>query len=303
MRLLEMSAAAIEKKSVDNQWIDGKHAVSRRKDRLVRERSLLLLRNGIFHLAALMLSGIFVLTIPLIVLPLRVGWPVVRAYLRCILFLLKRICGLTFEIRGAEKMPAGPVLIASAHQSTWENLFFQIIFSNPAILMKEEILRYPLVGAIVRKNGHIPAHRSGDLQAIRQSFEDARRQAASGRSILIFPSGTRTGVEKAPPMRRGVAALYDQLRLPCVAVAHNSGLYWRNKSWLRYPGTIIVEILDPIPAGLDKKTFLDKLSGQLAEGTDRLLHKPEKPILMPRLSPQAEHLLGRMQAARQAGED
>jgi 1-acyl-sn-glycerol-3-phosphate acyltransferase len=293
---LEMSAITIKKKSVDNQWSDGRHGVSRRKDRLVRERSLLLLRNGIFYLASLMLSGVFVLATSLIVFPLWVGLPVMRAYLRGMLFLLKRICGLTFEVRGAEKMPEGPVLIASAHQSTWENLFFQIIFDNPAILIKEEILRYPLVGAIAKKNGHIPAHRSGDIEAIRRSFEDAKRQAASGRCILVFPSGTRSGVDKAPPMRRGVAALYEQLRLPCVPVVHNSGLYWRNKSWLRCPGTIVVEILDPIPVGLDKKTFLDTLSGQLAEGTSRLLHKPEKPALMPRLSPGAERLLGQMRA-------
>ncbi|MFU0507333.1 lysophospholipid acyltransferase family protein [Pseudaminobacter sp. NGMCC 1.201702] len=269
----------------------------------MRERSLLLLRNGIFYLAALMLSGVFALTIPLIVFPFQVGWPVVQAYLRCTLFLLKHVCGLTFEIRGAEKMPKGPVLIASAHQSTWENLFFQLIFGNPAMLMKEEILHYPLVGAIVRKSGHIPANRSGDLQAIRRSFEDAKRQASSGRSILIFPSGTRTGVDRKPPMRRGVAALYEQLGIPCVTVVHNSGLYWRNKSWLRNPGTIVVEILDPIPAGLDKKTFLDKLSGQLTDGANRLLHQPEKPLLMPRLSPRAQHLLTQMQAASKVGDN
>ena len=266
----------------------------------MRGRYLLLLRNGFFYLAALLLSGVFALAIPLIVLPLRVGWPVVRAYLYSILFLLKHICGLTFEIRGTQNMPCGPVLIAAAHQSTWENLFFHVIFDNPAMLMKEEILRYPLVGTIVKKNGHIPAHRSGDIQAIKLSFEEAKRQAKIGRSVLVFPTGTRTGTAQMPPIRRGVAALYDQLGLPCVAIVHNSGRFWQNKSWLRHAGTIIVEILEPIPTGLDKKAFLRKLTDQLADGTERLLHPPEKPLLMPILSSQAESIHAQMLATRRA---
>ncbi|CCF18306.1 putative 1-acyl-sn-glycerol-3-phosphate acyltransferase [Pseudorhizobium banfieldiae] len=267
------------------------------------DRLLLLFRNIIFYMAAMLLSVAFLLATPLIVLPLRVGWPVVKAYLHSILFLLKHICGLTFEVMGAPNMPAGPVLIAAAHQSTWENLFFQVIFDNPAILIKEEILRYPLVGAIVKKNAHIPAHRSGDVQAVKLSFEEARRQARAGRSILIFPSGTRSGTADMPPLRRGVCALYGRLELPCVPVAHNSGLYWQNKSWLRHPGRIIVEILEPIPAGLEKEVFLRQLTEQLVDGTDRLLHPADKPVLMPLLSPRARRIHAEMLPMEKAGRE
>lgn len=256
----------------------------------MRLRSLLLARNAVYYFLALVLSGLFALTIPLIIFPMKVGWPIVVAYLRSLLFLLKWICGLTFEVRGIEKLPPGPVLIASAHQTTWENLFFPLIFNNPAIMVKEELLGYLLVGAIARKNGHIPAHRSGDLEAIRQSFELARATAVNGRSILIFPTGTRTGTNKMPPLRRGVAALYHQLELPCVPVAHNSGLYWQNGSWLRRPGTIVVEILDPIPAGLDKKSFMQNLSDQLTATNHRLLSMADMPSSRSSPAVQAESL-------------
>jgi 1-acyl-sn-glycerol-3-phosphate acyltransferase len=268
----------------------------------MRSHGLLLLRNGTFYLCALAVSGLFALALPLIALPAplarQIGWPIVTAYLRSILFLLKQICGLTFTVSGADKIVSTrPVLIASAHQSTWENLFFQIIFPNPAIIIKEEILRYPIAGAISRKNGHIPAFRIGDIHKIKESFRQAELRAKEGRSILIFPAGTRTGTAPPPPLRRGVAALYERLRLPCVPVAHNSGCLWRNGSWLRLPGTIIVQVLDPIPAGLDKATFLEALTTRLNTATEQLLREGEEPVLMPRMSKRAARVFADIQKA------
>ena len=73
-----------------------------------------------------------------------------------------------------DRLRPGPVLIASAHQTTWENLFLPILLDNPAMIIEEEVFRYPLVGTISRKNGHIPAHRSGDIDKIRQSVAVAQ---------------------------------------------------------------------------------------------------------------------------------
>ena len=169
-----------------------------------RRISLLYLRNLAFYLAALAYCAPFLLLSPLAYLPLptRIVLPFVSAYLKGILFLLKWLVGLDYEVRHRERLPEGPVLFASAHQSTWENLFFQVLLGNPAILVKEEILSYPIVGNIALRNRHIPAYRGGRPDLVRQSLEDASRQAASGRSILIFPSGTRTGTRLHPPLRR-----------------------------------------------------------------------------------------------------
>ena len=198
-------------------------------------------------------------------------WFVVTFWLRGTLFLLKWVAGLDYEIRGRERLPAGPVLFASAHQSTWENLFFQLLLGNPAMIAKQEILGYPLVGNVARRNGHIAAYRGGEPALVRQSLEEARRQVEAGRSILIYPSGTRTGTRLNPPLRHGVAALYAMLDRPCVPVAHNSGAHWINGSWLRRPGTIIVEFGEPIAPGLPKKAFLDTLGERLGSATTRLL--------------------------------
>lgn len=238
---------------------------------MAQSRIDLILRNAAFYAAAGIVSAPFVLAAPLIVLAFdRFGMPVIRAYLRSILFLLKWICGLDYAVSGRVNLPAGPALIASAHQSTWENLFFIVIFDNPTFVVKEELLNYPLVGSIVRKNGYLPAYRTGDLEKIKQSFEAARREVATGRSILIYPTGTRTGTDAMPELKRGVAALYQTLGLPCVPVAHDSGRYWQHKSWLRHKGTIRVEILPALPQALEKREFLTTLAERLGAATDAM---------------------------------
>ena len=87
--------------------------------------------------------------------------------------------------------------------------------------------------------------------------------------MLIFPEGTRRAPGDPPDYKPGVAALYDALRLPVVPVALNSGLFWRRRSSSSIPGRIVVEFLEPIPPGLDRKAFMQEL-----EQRDRDRHRP-----------------------------
>jgi 1-acyl-sn-glycerol-3-phosphate acyltransferase len=83
-------------------------------------------------------------------------------------------------------------------------------------------------------------------------LRDAKDRAAQGREIVIFPEGTRRPPGAQPAYQPGFIALYEVLGLPCVPLALNSGLFWPRRSFLRYPGTIVVEILDPVPPGLPR---------------------------------------------------
>ena len=68
-----------------------------------------------------------------------------------------------------------------------------------------------------------------------------------------------------------MAAIYNDSGAPCVPVALNSGLFWARRSFLRRPGTVVVQYLDPIQPGLDKQTFLATLEARLEEATNKLI--------------------------------
>jgi 1-acyl-sn-glycerol-3-phosphate acyltransferase len=104
----------------------------------------------------------------------------------------------------------------------------------------------------------------------------ARQEIARGRQIVIFPEGTRRAPSAAPRYLPGIAYLYAETGLPCVPVALNSGLFWPRRSLWRYPGTVLVEALDPIPPGVDKRTFLRRLQGVIEEATARLVAEGQR---------------------------
>ena len=117
----------------------------------------------------------------------------------------------------------------------------------------------------------IPINRSAGAQAIPKMMRHARQAMKEGRQIIIFPEGTRRAVDAPPDYKYGVARIYDELKVPCVPIALNSGLFWPRRKFLRYPGTIIVEILDPIEPGLAAKDFLARLQAVIETATARLI--------------------------------
>ncbi len=200
---------------------------------------------------------------PLLFVPnRRMMAPFVLAYLRALAWLLRVICGIDHRIEGAENLPKAPFLLASRHESAWEVLFYPLFFDDPVAFAKREIFAYPLGGRIARRGGHIAIDRDGDLAGLRVAFERAREAVASGRNMLIFPSGTRH-VGGRDRIQSGVSALYDLLDVPCVPVVVDSGRCWPPDSWLKYPGTIRVRIGEPIAPGLDRRHFVEVLRQRL----------------------------------------
>src|SRR5439155_1414121 len=103
----------------------------------------------------------------------------------------------------------------------------------------------------------VPVDRGARAQALTTMTARVRRELKRGRQIVIFPEGTRRAPGAPPAYKYGVAHVYAETGVPCLPVALNSGVVWGRRSFKRYPGTVRVEILDPIPPGLDKDAFLD----------------------------------------------
>lgn len=229
-------------------------------------------RSLLFNVLFYVTTALFVvLGSPLLLGPRRWAMAALALHGRFELWLLKTIVGTKLEVRGAEKLPAGACLVASKHQSAWETFALIPLFRDPALLMKRELFWIPFHGWFSHKFDMIPVDRDKGPAALRRMLREAKKRAAAGREIIIFPEGTRRAPGAAPDYKTGVALLYESLGVPCVPVALNSGVFWPRRSLTRRPGTIVVEILDPIPPGLQKTAFMTRLEQAIEAASGRLL--------------------------------
>jgi 1-acyl-sn-glycerol-3-phosphate acyltransferase len=232
-----------------------------------------LLFNAVFYgwTALCCLAGL-----PLLLGP-RIGiYYLGRAWAHPIIAALKITCGLGYEVRGREHLPQGAVLIAAKHQSAWDTIIFSILLWDHCFVLKKELTRIPLFGWYLTRAGLIPVDRSGGAAALKKMVADAKKAAAAGRPIVIFPEGTRVAPDAHRPYHPGVAALYGQLDVPVVPCALNSGLFWGRRRFAKRPGTIVVEFLPPIAPGKPRKAFLTELE-QAIEGRSRALAQAGAP--------------------------
>jgi 1-acyl-sn-glycerol-3-phosphate acyltransferase len=206
--------------------------------------------------------------LPILLLPSRLTIKAANLWARLVLFGLKEIAGTGVEVRGRLDDPR--VLIAAKHFSMWETVALLALLPGPAIVLKRSLLSVPLYGWYCRKMRMIAIDREAGAKAIRLMHGEAKQALDEGRPVVIFPEGTRKKPGAPPDYKPGVAALYAQLHVPCVPVAHNSGLFWAG-GFFRKPGTIILEFLPPIPPGLSRRDFMTALESRIEEASNRLL--------------------------------
>ena len=229
-------------------------------------------RSILFHVLFYVTTTLFVvLGSPLLFMPRRWAMAALDFYARMELFFLKHIAGIDYEVRGLENIPQSACLVAAKHQSAWETFALISVFRDPTFLMKRELFWIPFHGWFSKKFGMIPVARDKGPTALRLMLRKAKKRAAEGREIIIFPEGTRRAPGSPPAYKTGVSLLYDALKVPCVPLALNSGLFWRRRDWRLRPGTIVVEILPPIPPGLRRAEFLPRLEQDIETASQHLL--------------------------------
>jgi 1-acyl-sn-glycerol-3-phosphate acyltransferase len=224
--------------------------------------------NALFYLSLVIY---LIIALPCFLMPYWVIVDFAKVWARTNLWLLATICDLHVEFSGVEKIPSGPLLIAAKHQSFLETFAVLPLFRRPAFIVKRELMWIPWFGWYMAKARMIPVDRGARRAALTRMTRRARDEVAHGRQIIIFPEGTRTIPGAPPAYKTGIAHLYAETGVPCLPVALNSGLFWGRRSFKRYPGTVRIAILDPIPAGLDKQTFLQRLEHDIETATARLM--------------------------------
>jgi 1-acyl-sn-glycerol-3-phosphate acyltransferase len=198
----------------------------------------------------------------------------VRVWAMGTLAMLRAICRLDHRVVGRENLSDRPVVIAAKHQSAWDTIVFLALLDRPAYVLKKELMQIPFYGWYTRRAGMISVDREAGGSALKQLMRQAEKTLGCGRSIVIFPQGTRVAPDADAPYQPGVVALYRHLNVPVVPVALNSGLFWRRRAFVRRPGTITLEFLPAIVPGLPKGEFAAVLRDRIEAASRRLIANP-----------------------------
>ncbi len=175
--------------------------------------------------------------------PLKTRHAMIRAFLSFYMKVLRFICHIDYQVEGLEHLPKGNVgVVLSKHQSTWETFFLPIIFHNPAVILKKELLWVPFFGWGLALAGPIAIDRSDKTSAMQQIIRKGKKNLEAGRWILVFPEGTRVPAGKVGHYKLGGARLAAATGYPVVPVAHNAGRFWPRRQFIKRPGTIRVVI-------------------------------------------------------------
>jgi 1-acyl-sn-glycerol-3-phosphate acyltransferase len=196
--------------------------------------------------------------------------PFTRFWSRSWLAMYRIICGVNYEVRGRENIPQGGCLLAMKHQSVWDTCALFAIFERPVYVLKSELMFIPFFGWALARLGCIPVKRGTGKSALDNMVRGTRIALAQAKQVVIFPEGTRTMLGQAANYKTGISHLYTALAVACIPVALNSGAFWPRRKFLRPPGTIVVEILTPIPAGVGRKEMFDLLVTKIESASERL---------------------------------
>lgn len=214
-------------------------------------------------------ATIAILITPLLLAPRRWTLRALDVWARGVIALLS-ICGIKVEVRGREHIPTGPALVAPKHQCMFD-VFAQFTWLPDAcFVLKKELMWIPFFGWYAQKARMIVVDRSGHAAALKKLVRDAADRFENDRQLIIFPEGTRGEPGVAGDYKPGIAALYRELNLPVHPVATNSGVHWPKHGFLRKPGVIVFEYLEPIPPGLKRAEFMRTLEERIETASLKL---------------------------------
>jgi 1-acyl-sn-glycerol-3-phosphate acyltransferase len=216
------------------------------------------IRSKLFDVALVLWTALFApaaVALALCGTPERAVRRTARAWARGTLRLLGWCVGLTYVEEGQENIPTEPCLIIADHQSTWETFAFLALMPDVAIVAKQELLGIPVFGWFLRNAPMILIDRESGTKAVRKMVDESRTALAGGRSVLIFPEGTRRSASAKIEFKRGIEILYTRLGCRVLPVSVNSGHFWAPDRPYKRSGTIWVNYLGTIEPGLGAAEF------------------------------------------------
>ncbi len=116
----------------------------------------------------------------------------------------------------------GPVVYVSNHMSTLETMILPttlLSFNEISIVLKDSLAKNPLVGAAFERLGCIGVTRTNARQDLQTVLAVGAERLKSGRSVLLFPEGTRQAKFSAKKFNSLGAKLAHRAGVPVVPIA------------------------------------------------------------------------------------
>ncbi|MEM7744624.1 MAG: lysophospholipid acyltransferase family protein [Pseudomonadota bacterium] len=224
------------------------------------------LRTRLFELTVLVWSlpfGVVILTyFQVRRVPAEVRWAL-RLWSSGFVWAARTICGVHYMLDGLDRVPDGPVVFVSNHQSYWESIAFTALFADINVITKSEAMDIPIFGWGLREAPMIPVFREQKGRNLRRIVKECRESLASGRSILLFPEGTRVKPGQTKPFLRGLGLLYASTNATIIPVVNNAGHCWTEGFQVKKPGHIIMRFCEPIVPGRDPAETATRLERTL----------------------------------------
>ncbi|MFQ5935079.1 MAG: lysophospholipid acyltransferase family protein [Acidiferrobacterales bacterium] len=240
---------------------------------------MLYLRSALFNatmgLSLLIYAPLSLLTF---LLPPLARYRFITQWSRFHVWLAWHLCGLHYRVEGRERLPPGPAIIMSKHQSTWETLAFQHIFPPVTWVLKRELMRVPLFGWALALLRPIAIERGTGRRAVEQVVKQGRERLAAGLWVLVFPEGTRMPPRTRGRYKMGGAVLASATGYPVVPVAHNAGSFWRRRGFVKLPGMIRV-VIGPVIES--KGRTAEEINARAGEWIEATMEQLESELEVP----------------------
>lgn len=233
---------------------------------------MVFIRSLIFLLLQIVITPLFTL-IAILTFPFHpiTRYRIISGWALTMLWLLRVVCGIRMEVRGADNIPRKPCLVLCKHQSAWETIALQKVFPPQVWVIKRELLWLPFFGWGLAMTSPVAIKRSEGREAIKQLLRQGKERLALGFCVVIFPEGTRIPFGQRGKYKIGGALLGVSSGVPIVPVAHNAGKLWGRQSFFKYPGVITMSIGTPIdPAGLKAEEINQRVEEWIETEVTRL---------------------------------
>ena len=235
---------------------------------------MLVMRSLIFLLLQLLITPIFAM-LALLSFPLSrlTRYRIISQWAKLMLPILRVVCGIRHEVKGAENLPKQPCIVMCKHQSTWETLALQAVFPPQVWVLKRELLWLPFFGWALALTSPIAIKRSDGKGAIKQLLKQGKERLAQGFCVVIFPEGTRVPFGQRGKYKIGGALLAASSGMPVIPVAHNAGRLWGRNAFGKHPGVITMSIGAPIEtAGLKADEINARVEAWIENEIQQLPH-------------------------------